>query len=267
MISHALSLPVREAKPRTRGLTMVIDNGVPVRLFEDIIVSSGEYIDLIKFGWGTALVTPDIKGKATVLQEHGIPFMFGGTLFEKHVLQGRFAEYRALCMEHGCLCVEVSNGTIDLDHEEKARFISKLASDFEVLAEVGYKDHPRSELFAPSQWISSIKRDFDAGARSVILEARESGTSGICRPDGEVRFGLIEDILRSDVDVDKLIFEAPTKALQIYFIKRVGSDVNLGNIATADVIALETLRLGLRADSLLEAELDMQWTTRYNRER
>jgi phosphosulfolactate synthase len=232
---------------------MVIDNGAPSRLFEDVIESSGEFIDLIKFGWGTALVTAGLKSKIAILREHGVPFMFGGTLFEKHVLQDRFEEYRAFCLENGCECVEVSNGTIDLGHEEKAGYITKLVPDFEVISEVGFKDHPRSEMFAPSQWVSSIQRDFDAGARSVILEARESGTSGICRPDGEVRFGLIEDILRADVAVDRLIFEAPTKELQTYFIKRIGCHVNLGNIAMADVISLETLRLGLRADTLLDS--------------
>ncbi|MZE78718.1 phosphosulfolactate synthase [Streptomyces xinghaiensis] len=251
-MTHSLELPVREPKPRTRGLTMVIDNGAPVRWFEDTVASSGEFIDLVKFGWGTALVTSGMKEKTEVLAQHRIPFMFGGTLFEKHVLQGRFEEYRAFCLEQGCACVEVSNGTIDLGHEEKARYIERLAPDFEVVSEVGFKDQRRSEMFAPSQWISSIQRDLDAGARSVILEARESGTSGICRPDGEVRFGLIEDVLDAGTPADRLIFEAPNKELQTYFIKRVGGDANLGNIALTDVIALETLRLGLRSDTLLD---------------
>ena len=251
-MSHSLVLPARPPKPRARGRTMVIDNGVAGRWFDDVIESSGEYIDLIKFGWGTALVTAGLKDKIAMLREHGIPFMFGGTLFEKHVLQDRFADFRAFCLDNGCDCVEVSNGTIDLDHEDKARYVAELAGDFEVVSEVGFKDHPRSEMFAPSQWISSIRRDLDAGATSVILEARESGTSGICRPDGEVRFGLIEDILGAGLPLDRLIFEAPTKALQTYFIKRIGPDVNLGNIAMSDVIAVETLRLGLRADTLLD---------------
>jgi phosphosulfolactate synthase len=249
-MSHALLLPDREVKPRSSGLTMVIDNGVPSRLFEDVIDSSGQYVDLIKFGWGTMLVTRDIKRKIAVLREHGIPFMFGGTLFEKHVMQGRFEEYRVLCLEHGCQCVEVSDGTIDLDQADKSRYISRLAGDFEVLDEVGFKDQPRSELFAPSQWISSIRVGLEAGAHLIVLEARESGTSGICRPDGEVRFGLIEDILRAGLPTEKLIFEAPTKALQTYFVKRIGPNVNLGNIAMNDVLALETLRLGLRSDTL-----------------
>ena len=249
---HSLLLPARQAKPRAQGLTMVIDNGVPNQLFEDVISSSGEYVDLVKFGWGTALVTPDIKGKIAVLQQNNIQFMFGGTLFEKHVLQGRLEEYREFCLEHECQVVEVSNGTIHLGHEQKARYVSQLASDFDVIAEVGFKDQPRSELLAPSQWVASIRRDLNAGARSVILEARESGTSGICRPDGEIRFGLIEDILAAGVDVSRLIFETPTKELQTYFIKRVGPEANLGNIAMTDIIGVETLRLGLRAETLLD---------------
>ena len=256
-MTHSLDLPTRQSKPRTRGRTMVIDNGVANRWFDDLIESAGDYVDLIKFGWGTALVTAGLKDKIALLRDHGIAFMFGGTLFEKHVLQGRFADFRAFCLDHGCDCVEVSNGTIDLGHEDKARYVTELAKDFEVISEVGFKDHPRSEMFAPSQWISSIRRDIDAGAGSVILEARESGTSGICRPDGEVRFGLIEDILRADVPVDRLIFEAPTKALQTYFVKRIGPEVNLGNIAMTDVIAVETLRLGLRADTLLDDDVEV----------
>ena len=249
---HSLDLPARQAKPRTGGRTMVIDNGVPVGLFQDVIDSSADLIDLVKFGWGTALVTAGIEKKISILRRHGVSFMFGGTLFEKHVHQGRFAQFRELCLNAGCDCVEVSNGTIELDPNRKAEYIAQLLPDFEVISEVGFKDQHRSELFAPSQWISDIQTDLRAGARSVILEARESGTSGICRPEGEVRHGLIEDVMRADLALDQLIFETPTKALQTYFIKRVGPDVNLGNIAMTDVVALETLRLGLRSDTLLD---------------
>ncbi|TDD80588.1 phosphosulfolactate synthase [Actinomadura rubrisoli] len=249
-----LALPRRTAKPRSRGLTMVIDNGLPTAQFTDFLSSFAEYVDLVKFGWGTALVTPDLPRKIEVLAAHATPFMFGGTLFEKYIVQDRFESYRDLCRRHGCRTVEVSNGTIDLDDLAKGGYIAKLADDFEVVAEVGFKDHPRSELLSPSQWVHSIGSDLAAGASRVILEARESGSSGICRPNGELRYGLIEDILRSDLDVNRLIFEAPTKRLQTHFIKRVGAEVNLGNIAFSGVIALETLRLGLRADTLLDAE-------------
>ncbi|MFD9406494.1 phosphosulfolactate synthase [Streptomyces sp. NPDC059989] len=252
MADHSLVLPDRQAKPRTRGLTMVIDNGMPAGLFEDVLDSYHEYVDLVKFGWGTSVVTRSIKRKTAALNEREVPFLLGGTLFEKHVQQGRFNEFRALCHNLGCRYVEVSNGTIDLEPAAKAELIGVLAGEFEVLAEVGFKDQPRSELLSPSQWIENINSDLLAGAKYVVLESRESGSSGICRPDGELRYGLVEDILRSGVDVNRLLFEAPTKSIQTYFVKRVGPEVNLGNIAALDVLALETLRLGLRADTLLD---------------
>ncbi|TYK53102.1 phosphosulfolactate synthase [Actinomadura decatromicini] len=233
---------------------MVIDNGLPTAHFTDAVSSFAEHIDLVKFGWGTALVTPGLARKIEVLADHVTPFMFGGTLFEKYVVQGRFDDYRTLCHLHGCGAVEVSNGTIDLDDGGKASYITKLAAEFEVIAEVGFKDHPRSELLSPSQWVHSINSDLAAGASRVVLEARESGSSGICRPGGELRYGLVEDILRADLDVTSLIFEAPNKRLQTHLIKRIGPEANLGNIAFSDVIALETLRLGLRAETLLDAE-------------
>jgi phosphosulfolactate synthase len=228
----------------------MIDSGMPTGLFIDVVRSGGQYVDLVKFGWGTALVTPDLARKVEFLTRNEIAYMFGGTLFEKYVAAERFDAYRDLCREHGCRMVEVSNGTIPLDDSRKADFIARLAGEFDVVAEVGFKDPPRSEMFSPNQWVASIRSDFEAGARLVMLEARESGSSGICRPNGELRYGLIEHILASGLNADRLVFEAPTKELQTYFVKRVGTDVNLGNIAPADVIALETLRLGLRADTL-----------------
>jgi phosphosulfolactate synthase len=255
MITHSLDLPARERKPRTSGLTMAIDNGLPTRLFADLIESGREHLDIVKFGWGTALVTPDFQSKVAVLRDQGVSFMFGGTLFEKHVSQGRLDEYIDLCHQCGCRLVEVSNGTIDIDDVTKAKCITRMAEEFEVVAEVGYKDQHRSEMFSPSQWIDSIRSDLDAGAEFVILEARESGASGICRSNGELRFGLIEDILSSGIEPGNLMFEAPTKAIQTYFVLRLGVEVNLGNIALSDLIALESLRLGLRADTLLSKGL------------
>lgn len=252
MINHSLDLPPRACKPRTSGLTMAIDNGLPSRLFADVIESCQEHLDMVKFGWGTALVTPDFQSKAALLRDQGLLFMFGGTLFEKHVSQGRLDEYIDLCHQCGCQLVEVSNGTIDMDDATKAKCIARMAEEFEVVAEVGYKDQHRSEMFSPSQWVDSIRSDLDAGAKFVILEARESGSSGICRSNGELRFGLIEDILSSGIEPGGLMFEAPTKAIQTYFVLRLGADVNLGNIAFSDLISLESLRLGLRADTLLD---------------
>jgi phosphosulfolactate synthase len=245
-----LRLPRRAAKPRQTGLTMVIDGGLPLSHFRDLVLSHGEYIDYVKFGWGTAVVTNVLPAKIDILQGAGIDFYFGGTLFEKYVAQDRFDDFRAFCERYGCHHVEVSNGTIDISNTEKAGYIRKLAPDFTVVSEVGFKDPDRSEQLPPSAWVAAIREDLDAGASLVTLEARESGRSGICRPNGELRFGLIEDVLGAGIGADRLLFEAPSTALQAYFVKRLGPDVNLGNVPESAVISVETLRLGLRADTL-----------------
>ena len=243
-------LPSRATKPRSTGLTMVIDGGIPLRMFADIISSTPELIDFVKFGWGTAVVTGGLQQKIDVLREHGIGFYLGGTLFEKYVMQERFDDYKRFCVELGCEHVEVSNGTVMMSNAEKASYIRKLTGDFTVVSEVGFKDPDRSEQLPPSKWVEYINEDLAAGAAMVTLEARESGKSGICRPDGALRFGLIEDVLSAGVGQDRLLFEAPTTTLQTYFITRLGTDVNLGNVPASAVIGLETLRLGLRADTL-----------------
>lgn len=243
-------LPSRATKPRSTGLTMVIDGGIPLQMFADIISSTPELIDFVKFGWGTAVVTGGLQQKIDVLREHGIGFYLGGTLFEKYVMQERFDDYKRFCVELGCEHVEVSNGTVTMSNAEKASYIRKLTGDFTVVSEVGFKDPDRSEQLPPSKWIEYINEDLAAGAKMVTLEARESGKSGICRPDGALRFGLIEDVLSAGVGQDQLLFEAPTTTLQTYFITRLGTDVNLGNVPASAVIGLETLRLGLRADTL-----------------
>lgn len=243
-------LPSRATKPRSTGLTMVIDGGIPLTMFADIISSTPELIDFVKFGWGTAIVTGGLQQKIDVLREHGIGFYLGGTLFEKYVMQERFDDYKRFCVELGCEHVEVSNGTVTMSNAEKASYIRKLAGDFTVVSEVGFKDPDRSEQLPPSKWVEYINEDLAAGATMVTLEARESGKSGICRPDGALRFGLIEDVLAAGVSQDQLLFEAPTTTLQTYFITRLGTDVNLGNVPASGVIGLETLRLGLRADTL-----------------
>lgn len=245
-----LQLPRRATKPRRNGLTMVIDGGLPLSAFRDLVLSHGEYIDYVKFGWGTAVVTNVLSAKIDILRGSDIDFYFGGTLLEKYLAQNRFEDFRAFCDEHGCHHVEVSNGTIDISNTEKAGYVRKLAADFTVVSEVGFKDPGRSEQLPPSAWIGAIREDLEAGASLVTLEARESGSSGICRPNGELRFGLIEDVLGAGIPADSLLFEAPSTALQAYFVKRVGPDVNLGNIPATAVIGLETLRLGLRADTL-----------------
>jgi phosphosulfolactate synthase len=243
-------LPSRATKPRSTGLTMVIDGGIPLQLFADIMSSTPELIDFVKFGWGTSIVTGGLQQKIDVLREHGIGFYLGGTLFEKYVMQERFDDYKRFSVELGCKHVEVSNGTIMMSNAEKASYIRKLTDDFTVVSEVGFKDPDRSEQLPPSKWVEYINEDLAAGATMVTLEARESGKSGICRPDGALRFGLIEDVLSAGVGQDQLLFEAPTTTLQTYFITRLGTDVNLGNVPASAVIGLETLRLGLRADTL-----------------
>ena len=245
-----LRLPSRAIKPRRSGLTMVIDGGVGVAHFADLIASAAEYIDFVKFGWGTAVVTSQLDAKIDVLAANEIGFYFGGTLFEKYVLQGRFDDFRKFCDAYSCRHVEVSNGTISMSNSEKASYIRKLVTDFTVVSEVGYKDPGRSEQLPPRIWAEYISEDLEAGASLVTLEARESGRSGICRPDGALRFGLVEDVLASGVGQDLLLFEAPSTALQAYFVTRLGPDVNLGNVPAQGVIGLETLRLGLRADTL-----------------
>ena len=254
MFADLLDLPARTRKPRRTGLTMVIDGGLPPRALEDQLSAAAEHVDLVKFGWGTAVVTPSIERKIGIVRDLGIEFYFGGTLFEKFALQDRLDSYLALCGRVGATTIEVSNGTVPITNTAKAAYIRKCARDFRVISEVGYKDSDRSLHFAPSQWIDAIAEDLEAGAALVITEARESGRSGICRPDGELRFGLIEDILGSGIDADRLVFEAPNKDLQTYFVTRVGANVNLGNVEPGEVIGLETLRLGLRADTLMHFE-------------
>jgi phosphosulfolactate synthase len=246
-----LQLPERTHKPRVRGLTIVLDNGVPIQYFEDMIESAGRYIDLVKFGWGTALVTEQIERKIDALRNHSIGYFFGGTLFEKFYSQRKVDAFYDFCCRRRCTYVEISNGTVGLANRDKAAFIADFSREFQVLSEVGFKDTEKSQNLPPAKWVEYIQEDLAAGAFRVITEARESGTSGICRPDGEVRYGLIEEIVESQIETDDIIFEAPNKMLQTYFIKRVGTNANLANIAFHDAIPLETLRLGLRSDTLL----------------
>ena len=232
------------------GLTMVIDNGLPTGAFTDVITSHGQYIDMVKFGWGTALVTPDLHRKARVLAEAGIGFYFGGTLFEHHLWTGQLDDYLRLVDKVGATFIEVSNGTIPLDQHSKADYVRRMSQYRPVLSEVGYKDTGRSAQLTPADWVDALREDLDNGAFMVITEARESGRSGIAQTDGHLRGDVFEAVIDS-IDTDRVLFEAPTKDLQVELITTLGPGVNLGNIATDDVIALETLRRGLRGDTLL----------------
>jgi len=245
----SIIIPKRIKKPRNIGLTMLIDNGYPLGYFQDVIESFPEHIDFVKFGWGTSVVTRKIQKKINILQSNGIDFCMGGTLFEKYFHKNCLDDYKIFLENHHCQYVEISNGTVFLSNQHKAEYIEEFSQDFDVFSEVGLKDISRSENMPPREWIQCIKEDLVAGAKKVITEAREGGDTGICRGNGELRFGLINEIIHSGIDVDRIVFEAPNKALQLFLIENIGLHCNLANIAFNDVIALETLRLGLRSDS------------------
>jgi phosphosulfolactate synthase len=249
MKNLALTLPERTNKPRQTGLTILIDNGFPVHFFKDTINGASEFIDFVKFGWGTSLITKDLEEKISCLQENNVKYFFGGTLFEKYVSQNKVDEFYRYCSRYGCEYIEISNGTIPITNKDKAYFISEFSDQFHVFSEVGSKDPIRANEQGCAEWIEYIYEDIDAGAEKVITETRESGTGGLCASNGDMRLQIVEGILSSEIDFNKLIFEAPNKSLQTTFIQKIGPNVNLANIAFGDAISLETLRLGLRSDT------------------
>jgi phosphosulfolactate synthase len=242
-----LDLPQRSRKPRTTGLTHVIDKGLNLREIEGLFDTAGEYVDVVKLGWGTSYVTRNLEKKIALYRSFDTPVVCGGTLFEAAVARGRLDEYRRWLVANRISHVEVSDGAIELPHDRKLELIAELAKDFVVLSEVGSKD--AEVVYAPYQWVDWMTEELAAGAWKVITEGRESGTAGIFRPTGEMRTGLIDEIAHG-IDVARIIFEAPTKDSQAWFIRHFGQEVNVGNIPPEEVIALETLRLGLRADTL-----------------
>jgi phosphosulfolactate synthase len=246
-IAGFLDVPARSAKPREKGITHVIDRGLSVAEVDGLMETAGNSVDIVKLGWGTALVTANLKPKLERYAAHGIPVVLGGTLTEVAIKQGRVEGLVAWLHELGLRYVEISDGTIALEPEVKAHLIRALASEFTVLAEVGSKD--AEVIMAPYVWVEQIERDLEAGAWKVIAEARESGTAGIYRADGEVRTGLIDEIVHA-IDGERMIFEAPRREQQVWLLHRFGSECNLGNIAPEDVLSLETLRLGLRSDTV-----------------
>jgi phosphosulfolactate synthase len=225
----------------------VIDRGLSLAEVDSLLEVAGAAVDVVKLGWGTAIVTGNLKPKLARYAEHGIPVMLGGTLTEIAIRQGRIDGLIDWLRELGLRHVEISDGTITLDAEVKRGLIERLSGEFVVLAEVGNKD--ADFIMAPYVWVEQIERDLDAGAWKVITEARESGTAGIYRADGEPRTGLIDEIAHA-VDPDRLLFEAPLRPQQVWLLSRFGTECNLGNIAPDDVLSLETLRLGLRSDTV-----------------
>jgi phosphosulfolactate synthase len=243
-----LDLPDRGPKPRETGLTHVLDRGLSLTAVDGLAEVAGEYVDIVKLGWGTAVVTGNLEAKVARYRAHGLPVVLGGTLTELAILQGRLDGLLSLIRSLGLEHIEISDGTIAMPHDHKLELIERLSADFAVLSEVGSKDD--TKIMAPYRWVELIQAELDAGAWKVITEARESGTSGIYRHDGEVRMGLIDEIVHR-VDPDRLLFEAPLKDQQVWFIRRLGPNVNLGNLVPDDALSLETMRLGLRADTAL----------------
>src|SRR5436309_11545588 len=235
---------------RDGGLTHVLDKGLGPRAWEDVLETSGAYIDIVKLGWGTAYVTPNLRAKLDVLREK--PVVVGGTFFEVVLTLDKLDEYKRWLEQLGLTHVEISDGVIDLPRERKLELIAEFARDFTVLSEVGSKDS--SVEFETDEWTQWLREELDAGAWKVITEAREGGTAGIFDSSGGMRTELIGEIAEA-VGIENVIFEAPTKAAQAWFIKQFGPSVNLGNIPPDEVIALETLRLGLRGDTLKEVLL------------
>ena len=240
------NIPERTVKPRQSGLTMVMDKGLSCREVEDFLEVSADKTDIVKLGFGTSTVTPNLDRKIKIYQEANIPIYFGGTLFEAYLIRGQFDDYKKLLDRFNVSHVEVSDGSIEISEEEKCGYIRSLAKNFTVLSEVGSKD--AEKIIPPYKWIAMMKAEIEAGAWKVIAEARESGTVGIFRNSGEVRSGLIEEILQH-IPLETILWEAPQKVQQVWFMSLYGHNVNLGNIAPNEVIPLETLRLGLRGDT------------------
>ncbi len=242
-------LPIRNPKPREKGITMVMDKGLSIRETEDFVSMCGEYADIVKLGFGTAMITPNLETKLKVYTDAGIPVYFGGTLFEAFIIRNRFEDYIRLLEKYKLKHAEISDGSITLNHNIKLDYIQKLSKYVTVISEVGSKDE--GIIIHPNIWIEMINSELEAGVWKVIAEARESGTIGIFRPNGKAKAMLINRIIQK-VDTSKVIWETPQKAQQAHFIKLLGANVNLGNIAPNEVIPLETLRLGLRSDTFFE---------------
>lgn len=243
---HLTQMPDRLAKPRKNGITMVMDKGLSLEEAKNMLSIAEPHIDIVKLGFGTSYVTPNLRQKIELYKQHNIPVYFGGTLFEAFLIRNQFEDYIAVCKDYGIDYVEVSDGSITIPHAEKCGYIEKLTKVGTVLSEVGSKD--AAHIIPPYKWIELMRAELEAGASYVIAEAREAGNVGIYRGSGEVREGLVQEIL-TQIPEEKIIWEAPQKAQQLYFIELLGCNVNLGNIPPHEMLALEAMRVGLRGDS------------------
>ncbi len=239
-------IPERTKQPRQNGLTMVMDKGLSLRDAESFISVGAPHTDIVKLGFGTSFVTPNLRAKIELYQAHNIPVYFGGTLFEAFVIRNQFDDYIAMCKDYKIDVIEVSDGSIEIPHSEKCGYIEKIAKFAKVFSEVGSKD--AAHIIPPYKWIELMSAELSAGASYVIAEAREAGNVGIYRGSGEVREGLVQEIL-TKIPSEKILWEAPQKAQQLYFLELIGCNVNLGNIAPSEIIPLEAMRIGLRGDT------------------
>ncbi len=242
-------IPNRFRKPRNKGLTMVMDKGLSTREAEDMIAVSGSLIDIVKLGFGTSYVSPNLKEKIALYKNAGCKVYLGGTLFEAYLIRGMVKEYREYCQKMDIDTVEISDGSINLNHQTKCKLIREFSKDFTVLSEVGSKEE--GIFISPQKWITMMNKELEAGSWKVIAEARESGTVGIYRPNGSAHSSLVNKIL-NNVPKGDILWEAPLKAQQVWFIKLLGANVNLGNIAPREVIPCETLRIGVRGDTFFD---------------
>jgi len=241
-------IPGRTAQPRTYGLTMVTDKGLSLQDTKDFLSVAAPHVDVVKLAFGTAHVTPNLAEKIKTYQSYNIPVYFGGLLFEAFLVRNQYNDYVNAIKEYGINYIEVSDGSINIPHAEKCGYIEKLAKLGTVLSEVGSKDKDRQHITPPYKWIELMKAEMEAGAQYVIAEAREMGTVGLYRDSGEVREGLVQEIL-TKIPHEKIIWEAPQKNQQLYFLELIGCNANLGNIDPHEVIPLEAMRIGLRGDS------------------
>jgi phosphosulfolactate synthase len=239
-------IPDRTTQPRVHGITMVMDKGLSIQETRNFLSACSPHVDIVKLGFGTSFVTPNLKEKLEVYREAGMPIYFGGTLFEAFLIRNQFDDYIDVCKEYGVSYMEVSDGSITIPHAEKCGYIEKLTKHGVVLSEVGSKD--AAHIIPPYKWIELMKAELNAGSTYVIAEAREAGNVGIYRGSGEVREGLVQEIL-TQIPEEKILWEAPQKAQQLYFLELIGCNVNLGNIAPSEVIPLEAMRIGLRGDT------------------
>lgn len=239
-------IPERDKKPRRNGITMVMDKGLSIEESKNFLSVAHPHVDIVKFGFGTSYVTPNLREKLEVYRSYDIPVYFGGTLFEAFLIRNQFEDYINVCKDFGISMMEVSDGSITIPHAEKCGYIEKLTKHGIVLSEVGSKD--AAHIIPPYKWIELMRAELEAGSSYVIAEAREAGNVGIYRGSGEVREGLVQEIL-TQIPEEKIIWEAPQKAQQLYFIELIGCNVNLGNIAPSEMLSLEAMRVGLRGDT------------------